>query len=329
MGTILKSKNEFLRLLAVVCFFLQINTSVASSQMAITPIEWPDNITAKMLLGKRLFFDKILSKDKKIACVTCHQFPNGGSVAESRPVMYSGKMTGHNSTSIFNLSTNYKLGWLGQLSSIEHQFEKLVNGKKVMGLSWKEIVTRLRSESAYVKQFEEIYPSALGEQSITKQTVSAAMVAYESALMTPSAFDRYLLGDQRAISDNAKQGYELFHRFGCIACHQGKNVGGNLLQKLGVIIPYNPPGSEKDTAHLGRYNVTKRNEDKQVFRVPSLRNVALSGPYLHDGSIQDLQDVIKLMAKHQLGRQISESDSLLILEFLLSLSGKVHPELLP
>jgi cytochrome c peroxidase len=326
---ILKSSNEFLRLLIVVCFVLQINISFANSQMAITPIKWPDNITAQMLLGKRLFFDKILSKDKKIACVSCHLFPNGGSVDKSRPIMYSGKMAGHNSTSIFNLSTNYKLGWIGQLSSIEHQFEKLVKGKKVMGLSWEEIVERLRNDASYVKQFNEIYPSKIGGQSVTKKTVSAAVVAYESALITPSPFDRYLLGDQRAISDNAKQGYQLFQRFGCIACHQGKNVGGNLLQKLGVIVPYNPPGSEKHTAHLGRYNLTKRNEDKQVFRVPSLRNVALSGPYLHDGSIQDLQDVIKLMAKHQLGRSISEQDKLLILEFLLSLSGTVHPELLP
>lgn len=292
-------------------------------QESITTIEWPDVITDEMLLGKRLFSDKILSAENSSACVTCHQFEHGGSSPESHPVMTTGYPTKYNSPSIFNLNTNYRLGWVANLQSAGHQLNGLVEGQKVMGLSWAQIVQRLNSHTEYKKMFQKVYASAANPENITQ-----AITRYEHALTTPSPFDRYLAGDQSAVSEDAIKGYDLFKRYGCISCHQGRNVGGNLLQKLGVIEPYKKKGELKE-ADLGRYNKTKNVNDMQVFRVPPLRNVANTGPYLHDGSIDSLRAVIILMAKHQLGRTMTDSDVSLIEAFLHSLTGSPHPELIP
>lgn len=294
------------------------------SEVMITAISWPEKITPQMRLGKQLFFDTKLSKNDQISCASCHEFTAGGSVPIAKPTQFIGSQVRYNPSSIFNLNLNYKMGWIGHIASPTAQLNRLVSGKKVMGLSWEELQRKLRADSDYVEQFEQVYG-----QGITKETISDAIVSYENALTTPAAFDRYLEGDSQAISKEALKGYDLFQRYGCIACHQGQNVGGNLLQKIGAVVPYHPDLDALPKADLGRYNFTGVKSDIQVFRVPSLRNVAQSAPYLHDGSISELSEVVRLMAKHQLGRSINDADVQLIIAFLQSLSGSVHPELMP
>jgi len=320
----------FLNFLIVTTLFLWVSPySNAHQADAITAIQWPVKITPKMLLGKRLFFDKRLSKDYKTSCASCHQFDRGGSSFEKRPIQHSGKPAKHNSTSIFNITQNYKLGWIGQFASAELHLNNLIEEKKDMGLSWMEIEQRINTDAEYVKLFTQAFTATELGGDITRGHINQALVTYELALTTPSSFDLYLQGDKTAITEQAVKGFELFQDYGCVSCHQGKNIGGNLFQKLGVFETYQPAFSMEDRTHLGRYNYSGKAIDRQVFRVPSLRNVALTSPYFHDGSIYDLGTVIKLMAKHQLGRNLSEVDIARIIAFLQSLNGMPHPELIP
>lgn len=298
--------------------------SFANQGAPISTVSWPQTITDEMKLGKRLFFDKKLSKDNQLSCASCHQFDKGGSLPVSHSKQFNGQYSRYNPSSVFNLNRDYKLGWVGHLNSAGHQLEALIGGQKVMGLSWQGMIKKLNNEPSYVKAFNKVY-----DRPISKETITKALVSFEMALTTPSDFDKYLKGEINAISAEAKKGFELFQGYGCIACHQGRNVGGNLLQKLGIVIPYKEVKESLPVAELGRFNVTNMGQDIQVFRVPSLRNVADSSPYLHDGSITDLKNVIRLMAKHQLGRNIPDGDVDLIEAFLQSLSGQPHPELMP
>ena len=166
--------------------------------------------------------------------------------------------------------------------------------------------------SKYKDKFESIY-----EEGITPFSITDAIAEYEKTLITPNApFDRYLKGDKTAISLEAKKGYEIFKNQGCIACHHGINIGGNLFAKFGVI-------SNIKTSSLGRYEVTKNDLDKYYFKVPTLRNIELTAPYLHDGSIDNLEDVVKFMAHYQLGKSLDESDIDNIVSFLKSLTGEL------
>ncbi len=297
---------------------------VSHAREPVSAVKYPEKITPEMLLGKQLFFDPILSEDRKTTCASCHQFSHGGSFPDATTLMYNGQPSRYNSSSVFNLSANYILGWEGQFSSIAQQIDALVTKKTVMGLSWNEITARLQQHSEYRQRFDIIYP-----EGITRQTVMHAIATYETALTTPSPFDAFQQGDNGAISEDAKLGYELFKRYGCISCHQGQNIGGNLLQKIGVIEPYTYDPNDRSQASLGRYNTTHNEADIQVFRVPSLRNVADTPPYFHDGSVSTLEEAVSLMSKHQLGREIPSSDITLIVAFLQSLSGSPHPTLIP
>ncbi len=290
----------------------------------LAPIQLPQTVTPEMLLGKQLFFDQTLSADSKTNCASCHLFNHGGSYPKDKTPMHDGSKSRYNSPSIFNLSQNYPLGWEGQLISMQEQMHSLVDQQVKMGLSWSTIETRLQQQPEYVERFAKLYP-----QGITRETITQALVTYEIALTTPAPFDAYLLGDTNAISEDAKLGYELFKRYGCVSCHQGEKIGGNLLQKIGVIEPYAYDPDDSSLASLGRYNTTGNKADIQVFRVPSLRNVADTPPYFHDGSVSTLEQVVSLMSRHQLGREIPETDIKLIVAFLNSLSGSPHPKLMP
>lgn len=296
----------------------------AHAREPISPIEWPQQITDEMLLGKKLFFDPLLSQKQDMSCASCHLFEHGGSIPKAKALQDNGTLSRYNPSSVFNLSHNYPLGWEGQILSIQQQISTLMFKESIMGLNWEQLVTRLKADPQYPEQFKTIY-----EEGITPDTVALAITQFEIGLSTPSPFDAYLKGDEQAISEDAQLGYELFKRYGCVSCHQGEKVGGNLLQKLGVIEPYAYDPDSNSPTNLGRYNTTNSEQDIQVFRVPSLRNVADTPPYFHDGSVDNLEQVVSLMARHQLGREIPATDIRLIVEFLKSLSGLPHPELMP
>jgi len=174
----------------------------------------------------------------------------------------------------------------------------------------------LQNDNYYKQSFIDLYPTG-----ITSENVQDAIATYERTLLTPnSPFDLYLKGDNNAIDDKTKEGYKLFKSYGCSSCHQGVLLGGNMYQKIGVFKSYNRFNQGKKI-DFGRYEITKKEEDKFYFKVPSLRNIELTAPYFHDGSEADLLQVIKIMAEYQLGQIMPEEDAQKILSFLYSLTG--------
>jgi cytochrome c peroxidase len=266
-------------------------------------------------LGRRLFADPILSQARDTTCLSCHPFANGGADGAARSQLPGREMLAVNTPTVFNATFNYRLHWNGRFTSLEDQLDVPLLSPKVMGSTYEEVLRRLR-ESSYSADF-----SAIWRDGVTERNLRVAIATYERSLITPrSRFDKFLEGDTAAISASERQGFELFKSYGCISCHQGVNVGGNLMQRFGVLRDYFA-GREVSEADLGLYLVTKREEDKHVFRVASLRNVARTGPYFHDGSVNSLREAVKIMAEFQLGRRLSEDQTTLIVAFLETLTG--------
>jgi cytochrome c peroxidase len=193
-----------------------------------------------------------------------------------------------------------------------------------MGATWDMIVARLSESSDYIQKFNRQY-----RDGIKKENIKDALAAFERTLITPnSRFDQYLKGNAVAITELEKLGYQKFKSFGCVACHQGINIGGNMFQTMGVMGNYfKDRGTPITDSDLGRYKVTKEDNDKHVFRVPSLRNVELTAPYFHDGSAPTLDKAVGVMAKYQLGRKLSNSDIKAIVAFLKTLTGELPKSL--
>lgn len=181
-----------------------------------------------------------------------------------------------------------------------------------MSTNWDEIINKLNKDKQYISEFNSIY-----EMGISEGNIKDAIVEFEKSLITPSRFDRFLKGDFNAINSDELAGYNLFKNYGCTSCHQGRNIGGNFYEKLGVYKEY--PNKNNDN-YFGRYNLTKIDENKFEFKVPSLRNVYYTYPYFHDGSIKTLDEAIKIMAEYQIGRKITNEDVEKIKSFLKSLS---------
>jgi cytochrome c peroxidase len=184
-----------------------------------------------------------------------------------------------------------------------------------MNTTWPELQGKLGREAEYVSAFRAAYIDGL-----TWNNVIAALVSFERSLATPhSRFDRYLRGERQALTAEEQQGYDLFKSYGCVACHQGVNIGGNMFAKLGVFQP--PDWSGEEVVDRGRYNVTRRAQDVEVFRVPSLRNVAITAPYFHDGRASTLTVAVDTMARVQLGKELTSEEIGLIVQFLQTLTG--------
>lgn len=289
---------------------------------SIPRIKPTDDERAKILLGEALFHDVRLSKDNSISCASCHDVKTGygdaGDMAHSLPGV-NGEHIAINVQTILNVAYNGSFFWDGRAATLEDQIDGPVHRAEEMGSNWPEILTKLKDDGIYKAQFHKIYGAPMSEASIKD-----AIASYERFMVTPNApFDRYLDGDKTAISEQAQEGYALFVKYGCVSCHQGKNIGGNIYQRLGVVKPYYKEDTISEV-NYGRYNVTKNDRDKYVFRVPSLRNVAQTPPYMHDGSAKTLSDAVKVMALHQLGRRLSDEEINSIVAFLETLTGEVQ-----
>ncbi len=278
----------------------------------ITPI--PQHIEvdeAKAVLGKELFFDTILSVDNTVSCATCHDLDNGGDDGLRFSFGVDGKEGDINSPTVYNAVFNFRQFWNGRAKNLVHQVAGPVTNPVEMANKFDTLVKKLRKTS-YKDKFQKIY-----QDGITKENIADAIAEYEKTLITPNApFDKYLRGDENAITPKQKEGYRLFKDKGCIACHHGINVGGNLYNKFGVM-------QYVSSKRLGRYEVTHQEEDKYYFKVPSLRNVARTAPYLHDGRFESLDEVVKFMARYQLGQVITQEEIDKIVAFLHSLSGEL------
>lgn len=287
---------------------------------AITPVAMPPwggpSPAAEVALGRRLFGDARLSRGDKLACSSCHDVAAAGADAYARSPGLDGKPLRRNTPTVFNAALNFTLGWSGAYSDLETQAAAIVTDPRVMGADWGEVVRKLNADAGYRRSFVTAY--GIGP---TPANIVAAIAAYERTLLTPdSRLERYLAGDRAALTPAELAGYERFKQIGCVSCHQGRNVGGNLFQPFGV---FKTPDlkSRGGVADPGRIEVTGRAADRYVFRVPSLRNVAVTPPYFHDGSAPTLAEAVRVMARKQLGRSLDLKDVDLIVRFLGTLTG--------
>lgn len=270
----------------------------------------------QVLLGERLFHDPRLSGDLTISCANCHPIPSAGADGRQVSTGVGGRTGTVNSPTVFNSDYNVAQFWDGRAVDLEQQIDGPVHHPDEMDSDWPTVIARLSQDDALSAGFNEVYGRPWDAAGI-----KAAIVSYERSLITAnSPFDRYLRGEA-ALSPVQRQGYALFKSYGCIACHQGVNVGGNMYAPLGSIVSFYVDGKAPSQADLGRFKVTGDPKDKYVFKVPSLRLVARTAPYLHDGSVSTLEQAIILMGHHQLGREIPAVDVLAIIAFLEALEG--------
>lgn len=284
----------------------------------ITPISEVPYNKEKAILGKKLYNDTSLSKDGTVSCNTCHRTNNFGVDNKEFSTGVKGQLDKpFNTPTTFNSVFNFVQFWNGRAKDLKEQAKVPFFNPIEMGLeSDSELIQKVNANAAYVNDFKKIY----GEINI--DSIMDAIAEFEKTLVTlNSPFDRYLQGDATAISQKAKRGYEAFKNNGCIACHQGKNIGGNMYQKIGVFEDY--PNQEV----LGRYEITKNPEDKMVFKVPSLRNIAKTAPYYHDGSIPTLDACVQFMAYYQLGKFLDQKTVDDIVAFLESLTGEYNDQI--
>jgi cytochrome c peroxidase len=297
-----------------------------SANLSLEPIQpIPQKVsldTGIVELGEKLFKDSRMS-EKGVSCTSCHNINMAGDDGLKVSIDIRGGNDSMNTPTVFNVSLNPLLTWYGRRITLEQQLEDVLANVKHMGGNWDNILLRLAKDPFYKNRFEQLFTDGL-----TRDNVKHAIASFERSLITPdSPFDHYLRGDDSAISSEQKTGYGLFKQYGCVACHQGINIGGNVNARLGIFL--NPfAKQEKDSAqaqfNLGRYNLTGSDNDKHVFRVPSLRNVAKTAPYFHVGNIKSLEKAVKFMAKYQLGREICDEDARSIAEFLRSLTGRYN-----
>jgi len=294
-----------------------------NSPQSILPVPAATGLDAEVVeLGDRLFHDKRLSANSMISCASCHNLKTNGADGLARSKGINGATGVIKAPTVYNSCFNFVQFWDGRARRLNEQIDGPVNNPSEMGTSWTEIILKLRADKDYQRVFGKLYDDGINEVNIKH-----AIVAFECSLVTINApFDRYLRGYEDAITEQAKEGFRLFKSYGCIACHQGANVGGNMYQHMGVVGNYFQDRDNITRADLGRFNVTGDELDRHLFKVPSLRLAVRNSPYFHDGSAKTLEEAIKVMAKYQLGRRISDEDVTAIIVFLGTLVGE-HPRL--
>lgn len=272
----------------------------------------------KVKLGKRLFNETLLSVDNTKSCVSCHILASGGTDHLRYAVGINGATGTINAPTVYNSGFNFRQFWDGRAPTLQAQVSFPVQNPIEMGSAWDDVVRKLNGATDYAPTFRAIYGNG-----ITADNIADAIATFEMSLYTPnSRFDQYLRGNKSAITADELKGYNLFKTYGCSSCHQGVNVGGNMYQRMGIIVDYFAARGNVIKNDLGLFNITGKEQDRYVFKVPSLRMVALTAPYFHDGSLQTLNEAVKAMAYYQLGRSISDEDISLIVQFLRTLPGE-------
>jgi len=280
----------------------QLNVSESSTSPAVEPItpipEPPPGNELKVALGERLFGDPRLSRGNTRKCSSCHDLGTNGAGRNVQDTALDGSLLSLNTTTVFNSALNFRLGWEGEFRTLEAQAAASLQNPQIMGIRIEEVVEKLSHDPVLVRQFEAAYGHGPDPASVLD-----AIAAFERSLVTPgSRFDRWLAGDAAALSAQQIDGYRLFKSLGCVSCHQGVNVGGNLFERHGIFHP------------LAR-------AEPEILRVPSLRNIATTAPYFHDGSAPSLDDAVRKMAVAQLNSRLTDQQVDAIVAFLQTLTG--------
>ena len=273
---------------------------------------------ARAALGRALFNDLRLSRDNNQSCASCHQLGRGGADTRALSLGLGGLPNRFNTPTVYNSTFNFRQTWTGRHSTIDGLLDHVIARPAGLASSWDMVASRLTGDEAMSRQFTAVYGG-----DATPERLKDALGHYLTSLATPARFDRYLRGDKAAISGDEKAGYAKFKSFGCVSCHQGINVGGNMFQRFGAM--REPAPGAGIAADQGRFDLTGRESDRRMLRVPGLRNVALTAPYFHNGSVATLNEAVDAMFKYQLGRNASAADKALIVAFLKTLSGEKLP----
>jgi cytochrome c peroxidase len=302
---------------------------IASFGALPTVVSSPTNPLSedKIALGRMLYYEPRLSKGQDVSCNSCHLLDAYGVDGKKVSSGHQQQTGTRNSPTVYNSAGFFALMWDGKFASVEDQAKgPMLNAVEMAGAP-KRIEEVLASIPEYVTAFGKAFPGEKNQVSF--DNVAKAIAAFERKLFTPARWEKFLAGEKSALSDAEKRGFNTFVEVGCPTCHFGPYVGASMFQKLGLVKawPY--------TRDRGRYELTQKNEDYMVFRVPSLRNVAMTGPYLHDGSLTSLDEVVKMMARHQIGKEITDDQAASIVDWLKSLTGDLprdyiqKPELPP
>lgn len=268
---------------------------------------------AKVELGKKLFFDPRLSKSGFISCNSCHNMSMGGSDNLKSSIGDRWQKGPINSPTVLNASHNMAQFWDGRAKDLKAQAGGPIANPGEMGFSHELAVDVLRSIPQYVSEFKQVF----GNDKLTIDEVTIAIAAFEETLVTPnSRFDKWLKGDKKVLKTQELAGYKLFKESGCVACHNGINLGGNSYQKMGIVEAFKTTSTAQ-----GRADVTGKDADRFYFKVPTLRNVELTYPYFHDGSADTLMQAVDTMGRLQLGRKFSDKENAEIVAFLKTLTG--------
>ncbi len=278
----------------------------------------------KVILGKQLYFDVRLSKDNKQSCNTCHNLNTFGVDNLPTSPGNDGKNGTRNSPTVLNAALHASQFWDGRNKDVEEQAGGPILNPVEMAMPSEEfVVERLSGIEEYKELFAKAFPEE--EQPITYKNLQKAIGAFERKLITPSKFDDYLAGNDEALNEQEKRGLETFMTTGCITCHSGNALGGQLIQKFGLFGNYWEL-TKSDRIDDGKFEVTQNEADKYFFKSPSLRNVEKTYPYFHDGSVNDLNESVKIMAKLQLNKELTDEETNDIVAFLKTLTGDVPQE---
>lgn len=294
----------------------------ASAAEPISPIVPPSDIDAtKAEVGKLLYFDPRLSKSGFLSCNSCHNLSMGGTDNLRSSVGHGWHQGPINSPTVLNSAYNIAQFWDGRAADLQEQAAGPIANPGEMAQPHNVAIEVIASIPGYVDRFKEAY----GDDTIILDRVTEVIAEFERTLVTPnSRFDRWLMGEENALTADELEGYELFKSTGCTACHNGPAVGAGLFQKVGLVRPY-----ETDNPAEGRAAVTGKEADRMVFKVPTLRNIELTYPYFHDGSIATLGEAVKVMGEIQLGRSYSDEETDKIVAFLKTLTGEQPAFVLP
>lgn len=295
-----------------ICGFASL--SVAANKEPIQPIQSVKVKDPNLVeLGKKLYFDPRLSKSGFISCNSCHNLSMGGTDNLRTSIGHNWTQGPINAPTVLNSSLNLAQFWDGRAADLKAQAGGPIANPGEMASSHALAVDVLQSIPAYVNEFKKTF----GKEKITIEEVTLAIAAFEETLVTPnSRFDRYLKGDKSAINKTELAGYNLFKSSGCIACHNGQNIGGNSFQKMGIVEPY-----KANSPAEGRVAYSKDEVDRFKFKVPTLRNVELTYPYFHDGAANTLKEAVDTMGRVQLGRKFTDEENAQIVAFLKTLTG--------
>jgi cytochrome c peroxidase len=280
----------------------------------------PDTVNvdpAKVALGDKLFHDVRLSKDNTVACATCHDLKKGGTDQLPFSKGVGGAVGGINAPTVFNSAFQFIQFWDGRAADLAAQADGPVNNPAEMASNWDEATAKLSQDAEFTAAFNAVYPDGYKKDNFVN-----AIAEFEKTLVTPGPFDKYLKGDENALTADQKAGLKIFKDTGCANCHCGPILGGQSFELMGLHKDYFADRGNVKDADLGRFSVTKVESDKHRLKVPTLRNIKLTAPYFHDSTTSDLAKAVETMAKYQSGTTLSTEQVAQVVQFLEALTGE-------